>query len=312
MKSFAFVFPGQGSQTVGMLDVWGDNLVAKQTIQEANDALGEDLGALIAQGPKEDLALTTNTQPAMLLAGVVGYRIWMQQIGVLPQVVAGHSLGEYTALVVAGVLSFHDAVQLVRFRAQAMQEAVPVGIGAMAAVLGLPAEDVQNTCAELAKETGEVIEAVNFNEPQQTVIAGGKAGIEKACEVFKAAGAKRALVLPVSAPFHSTLMKPAADKLKERLEQVNFSAPQIPVVNNVDVAFESDPQKIREALYRQAFSPVRWVEDILAIKDKNLNQIVECGSGKVLTGLLKRIDSDLVGSAVFNPATLQSTQEVLA
>ena len=311
MKSFAFVFPGQGSQSVGMLDAWGEHAIVKEAIQEANDALNEDFGALIAQGTKEALALTTNTQPAMLLAGTVAYRMWMHQVGVAPQIVAGHSLGEYTALVAAGVLAFSDAVGLVRFRAQAMQEAVPVGTGGMAAVLGLPAQDVKNICEQQTKETGEVVEAVNFNDLQQTVIAGNKAGVEKACEALKAAGAKRALILPVSAPFHSTLMKPAADKLKERLEQVRFSSPQIPVINNVDVAFENDPQKIRDALYRQAFSPVRWVEDMLAIKNKNLTQIVECGPGKVLMGLLKRIDTDFAGNAVFNLETLKTTQKVL-
>lgn len=312
MKPFVFVFPGQGSQSVGMLDAWVGHSVVKETVQEANDALGEDLGGLIAQGPKETLALTTHTQPAMLLAGTVAYRMWMHQTGVAPQMVAGHSLGEYTALVAAGVLSFHDAVQLVRFRAQAMQEAVPVGTGAMAAVLGLAAQDVVRVCHELSQESGEVVEAVNFNDMQQTVIAGSKGGVEKACEALKAAGAKRALLLPVSAPFHSSLMKPAADKLKERFEQIHFAAPQIPVINNVDAAFESEPQKIRDTLYRQAFSPVRWVEDMLAIKGKNLTQIVECGPGKVLMGLLKRIDADFTASAVYDPATLASTQEVLA
>lgn len=312
MKPFAFVFPGQGSQCVGMLDAWGGHPVALATLDEANNALGEDIAALIAQGPKEALALTVNTQPAMLVAGVVAYRIWMHEVGIAPQVVAGHSLGEYTALVAAQALSFPDALRLVRFRAQAMQEAVPVGAGAMAAVLGLPAQTVKEVCAQIVGQTQQIVEAVNFNDTTQTVIAGSKAGVEKACEALKAAGAKRALLLPVSAPFHSSMMKPAADRLKERLQQIEFLSPNIPVINNVDVVFEAQPEKIRDALYRQAFSPVRWVEDILAIKNKDLDQIVECGPGKVLSGLLKRIDTSLVAGAVYDPDSLKKTQEMLA
>lgn len=312
MKPFAFVFPGQGSQCVGMLDAWGGHPVALATLDEANNALGEDIAALIAQGPKEALALTVNTQPAMLVAGVVAYRIWMHEVGIAPQVVAGHSLGEYTALVAAQALSFPDALRLVRFRAQAMQEAVPVGAGAMAAVLGLPAQTVKEVCAQIEGQTQQIVEAVNFNDTTQTVIAGRKAGVEKACEALKAAGAKRALLLPVSAPFHSSMMKPAADRLKERLQQIEFLSPNIPVINNVDVVFEAQPEKIRDALYRQAFSPVRWVEDILAIKNKDLDQIVECGPGKVLSGLLKRIDTSLVAGAVYDPDSLKKTQEMLA
>lgn len=312
MKPFAFVFPGQGSQCVGMLDAWGGHPVALATLDEANNALGEDIAALIAQGPKEALALTVNTQPAMLVAGVVAYRIWMHEVGIAPQVVAGHSLGEYTALVAAQALSFPDALRLVRFRAQAMQEAVPVGAGAMAAVLGLPAQTVKEVCAQIVGQTQQIVEAVNFNDTTQTVIAGRKAGVEKACEALKAAGAKRALLLPVSAPFHSSMMKPAADRLKERLQQIEFLSPNIPVINNVDVVFEAQPEKIRDALYRQAFSPVRWVEDILAIKNKDLDQIVECGPGKVLSGLLKRIDTSLVAGAVYDPDSLKKTQEMLA
>lgn len=312
MKPFAFVFPGQGSQCVGMLDAWGGHPVALATLDEANNALGEDIAALIAQGPKEALALTVNTQPAMLVAGVVAYRIWMHEVGIAPQVVAGHSLGEYTALVAAQALSFPDALRLVRFRAQAMQEAVPVGAGAMAAVLGLPAQTVKEVCAQIVGQTQQIVEAVNFNDTTQTVIAGSKAGVEKACEALKAAGAKRALLLPVSAPFHSSMMKPAADRLKERLQQIEFLSPNIPVINNVDVVFETQPEKIRDVLYRQAFSPVRWVEDILAIKNKDLDQIVECGPGKVLSGLLKRIDTSLVAGAVYDPDSLKKTQEMLA
>lgn len=312
MKPFAFVFPGQGSQCVGMLDAWGGHPVALATLDEANNALGEDIAALIAQGPKEALALTVNTQPAMLVAGVVAYRIWMHEVGIAPQVVAGHSLGEYTALIAAQALSFPDALRLVRFRAQAMQEAVPLGAGAMAAVLGLPAQTVKEVCAQIVGQTQQIVEAVNFNDTTQTVIAGSKAGVEKACEALKAAGAKRALLLPVSAPFHSSMMKPAADRLKERLQQIEFLSPNIPVINNVDVVFEAQPEKIRDALYRQAFSPVRWVEDILAIKNKYLDQIVECGPGKVLSGLLKRIDTSLVAGAVYDPDSLKKTQEMLA
>ena len=311
MKAFAFVFPGQGSQSVGMLDAWGDHSVVRTTLEEANTALGEDLGALIAAGSKEDLSLTANTQPAMLVAGVVAFRMWMAEVGVAPHAVAGHSLGEYTALVAAGVLRFEDAVRLVRLRAQAMQEAVPVGVGGMAAILGLPAQAVKEGCAQVMRETGEVVEAVNFNDASQTVIAGSKAGVEKACEVLKAAGAKRALLLPVSAPFHSSLMKPAAEKLKAHMADVVFSVPQIPVVNNIDVAFADEPQQICNALYRQAFGPVRWVEDMMALKNKGLNHIVECGPGKVLFGMLKRIDSELVGHMVYDPATLTQTQEEL-
>lgn len=311
MKPFAFVFPGQGSQSVGMLDAWGDHPLARSILEQASDALGENINTLIAQGPKEALGLTTNTQPAMLVAGIVNYRIWMAEVGIAPQAVAGHSLGEYTALVAAGVLEFEDALKLVRLRAQAMQEAVPVGVGAMAAILGLDAQAVEQVCTEVAQQTGEAVEAVNFNDPSQTVIAGNKAAVEKACETLKAAGAKRAMILPVSAPFHSSLMLPAAEKLLARMADVTFSVPQIPVVNNVDVAFETDPQKIRDALYRQAFGPVRWVEDMQALKSKGLTQIVECGPGKVLLGLLKRIDAELVGHAVFNPDMLIQTKEAL-
>lgn len=312
MKPFAFVFPGQGSQSVGMLDAWGDHPVARETVAQANAALGEDLGALIAQGPKEALALTTNTQPAMLVAGVVSYRVWMSEVGVAPQMVAGHSLGEYTALVAAGVLAFEDAVKLVRFRAQAMQDAVPVGAGGMAAILGLAAPQVKEVCAQVMAESGEVAEAVNFNDPGQTVIAGSKAGVERACEALKAAGAKRALLLPVSAPFHSSLMKSAAEKLKEKMAQLVFNMPQIPVLNNVDVSVANSPEEIRDALYRQAFGPVRWVEDVKAIGARGIVDIVECGPGKVLLGLLKRMDDAFCGHAVYDPATLALAQEALA
>lgn len=316
MKPFAFVFPGQGSQSVGMLDAWADNPVVAQTLQEASDALGEDVAKLISEGPKEALALTTNTQPVMLVAGVVAYRAWMSQTGVAPSAVAGHSLGEYSALVAAGVLTLTQAAPLVRLRAQAMQEAVPVGQGAMAAILGMDAARVVDGCAEVTRSFGadsaEVVEAVNFNDPAQTVIAGSKAAVEKACEVLKASGAKRALPLPVSAPFHSSLMKPAAEKLKDRLESVVFAAPQIALVNNIDVAVEVDSGRMRDALYRQAFGPVRWVECVQALKARGLNTLVECGPGKVLAGMVKRIDADMTGLAMFDPLSLQTTQEALA
>ena len=312
MTTFAFVFPGQGSQAVGMLDAWGDDAAVRQTLVEASDALGEDIAKLIREGPKEQLDLTTNTQPVMLTAGIACYRAWIAQTQRAPSVVAGHSLGEYTALVAAGALNLADALPLVRFRAQAMQEAVPVGVGAMAAILGLDSQAVREGCAEVAAATGEAVEAVNFNDPKQTVIAGTKAGVEKACEVLKAKGAKRALPLPVSAPFHSSLMKPAAERLNERLASVVFTAPQIPVVNNIDVAVHSDVDAIRDALYRQAFGPVRWVETVQAIRARGATHVVECGPGKVLAGMVKRIDGEAISGALFDPASLSEVQGMLA
>lgn len=316
MKSFAFLFPGQGSQSVGMLDAWGEHPVVRQTLAEASDALAEDIGLLIKNGPKEALALTTNTQPVMLVAGVAAYRVWMAETGVAPNAVAGHSLGEYSALVASGVLTLTQAAPLVRFRAQAMQDAVPVGVGAMAAILGMDVARVIEGCAEAARtfgpDTSEVVEAVNFNDPLQTVIAGSKAAVEKACEVLKANGAKRALPLPVSAPFHSSLMRPAAEKLREKLAAIEFSAPQIPVINNIDVSAETDAERIRAALYRQAFGPVRWVECVQAIKDRGLTTLIECGPGKVLAGMVKRIDAGLTGAPLYDPASLSQAKEILA
>jgi [acyl-carrier-protein] S-malonyltransferase len=316
MTSFAFVFPGQGSQAVGMLDAWGDHPVVRQTVQEASDALGEDLGQLIHEGPKESLALTTNTQPVMLLAGVAAYRAWRAEGGAAPVAVAGHSLGEYSALVASGVLTLAQAVPLVRLRAQAMQEAVPVGQGAMAAILGLDSARVVEGCAQATASFGagspEVVEAVNFNDPAQTVIAGSKAGVEKACEVLKGLGAKRALPLPVSAPFHSSLMKPAAERLKAKLAETALAAPQIPVVNNIDVAVQSDADAIRDALYRQAFGPVRWVECVAALKARGVSTLVECGPGKVLSGMVKRIDAELQSAALYDPATLAEVKALLS
>ena len=316
MASFAFVFPGQGSQSVGMLDAWGDHPVVVETLAEASDALGENLGQLIHEGPKETLALTTNTQPVMLVAGVAAYRMWRAEGGASPAIVAGHSLGEYSALVAAEVLTLAQAAPLVRFRAAAMQEAVPVGTGAMAAILGMDAAKVIAGCAEVTAEFGagatEVVEAVNFNDPAQTVIAGSKAAVERACEVLKGQGAKRALPLPVSAPFHSSLMKPAAEKLRSKLADTVLAAPCIPVLNNIDVAVETDAERIRDALYRQAFGPVRWVECVQALKARGLDTVVECGPGKVLAGMVKRIDAGLTGVALFDPASLQDVKGLLA
>lgn len=316
MTSFAFVFPGQGSQAVGMLDGWAGHAAVRDTLAEASEALGEDVAKLIHEGPKEALALTTNTQPVMLVAGVAAWRAWRAEGGALPSVVAGHSLGEYSALVAAGVLTLAQAAPLVRFRAQAMQQAVPVGTGAMAAVLGMPAERVQAGCAEVTASFGagsaEVVEAVNFNDPMQTVIAGSKAAVEKACEVLKANGAKRALPLPVSAPFHSSLMKPAAEALRGRLAELELAVPQIPVLNNIDVTVESDAARIRDALVRQAAGPVRWVESVQALQQRGVSAIVECGPGKVLAGMAKRIAPELGNGAIFDPASLEQTRQLLA
>ncbi len=312
MTAFAFVFPGQGSQSVGMLNAWEGHAAVRDTLVEASDALGEDVARLIAEGPKEALDLTTNTQPVMLTAGVACLRAWLAETGLQPAVVAGHSLGEYTALVAAGALSLKDALPLVRFRAQAMQEAVPVGVGGMAAILGMDAEGVKAGCAQAAAATGEAVEAVNFNDPKQTVIAGTKAGVEKACELLKAAGAKRALPLPVSAPFHSSLMKPAAERLREKLAATAFAVPSIAVINNIDVAEAASPDAIRDALYRQAFGPVRWVETVQALKAGGLTHVIECGPGKVLAGMVKRIEADLITGTVFDPASLAEVKGLLA
>ena len=304
MNSFAFLFPGQGSQAVGMLDAWGEHPAVQGTLAEASAALGEDIAKLIREGPKEALDLTINTQPVMLTAGIACYRAWRAEGGAEPAAVAGHSLGEYTALVAAGALTLADALPLVRFRALAMQDAVPVGSGAMAAILGLDAQAVRDGCAEAAAASGEVVEAVNFNDPKQTVIAGSKAGVDKGCEVLKAKGAKRALLLSVSAPFHSSLMKPAAERLREKLATVTISAPRLAVVNNVDVAVCNDAAGIRDALYRQAFGAVRWVEVVQALRARGLRHLIECGPGKALAGMVKRIDAEAATTTIFDPATL--------
>jgi [acyl-carrier-protein] S-malonyltransferase len=298
-----------------MLDAWGDHPAVVEALEEASSALDEDLAELIHSGPKEALALTTNTQPVMLVAGVAAWRAWLAEGGATPSVVVGHSLGEYSALVASGVLTLAQAAPLVRFRAQAMQQAVPVGVGAMAAVLGMEAAKVIAGCAEVTAGFGagspEVVEAVNFNDPMQTVIAGSKAAVDKACEVLKASGAKRALLLPVSAPFHSSLMRPAAEALREKLASVAFAAPQIPVLNNIDVAVETDPDRIRDALVRQAAGPVRWVESVQALKARGVATMVECGPGRILSGMAKRISPELVTATVYDPATLAETRQLL-
>ena len=309
MSKFAFVFPGQGSQAIGMLNGFADNTVVQQTLAEASDALQFDLAKLISEGPKEELDLTTNTQPVMLTAAVAMYRAWIAAGGKTPALVAGHSLGEYSALVAAGVIAFKDAVPLVRFRAKAMQEAVPVGQGGMAAILGLSDADVLAVCAEAAQ--GDVVEAVNFNAPAQVVIAGHKAAIERACEAAKAKGAKRALSLPVSAPFHSSLLKPASDRLREYMATMTFNAPQIPLINNVDVAIVSDVDGIKDALVRQAANPVRWVESVQKMAADGVTDVVECGPGKVLAGLTKRINGELTGHAIVDQASLDAVLELL-
>jgi [acyl-carrier-protein] S-malonyltransferase len=303
----AFVFPGQGSQSVGMLDAFAGNAAVDAVLTRASGALGQDLAALIAKGPAEGLGLTVNTQPAMLTAGMAIYAAWQAAGGAVPGVVAGHSLGEYTALTAAGVFTLEDAVQLVRFRAQAMQEAVPVGTGTMAAILGLSDDAVRQACAEGAH--GEVVEAVNFNAPSQVVIAGHVAAVARACEAAKKLGAKRAVTLAVSAPFHSSLLKPASLRLADRLRDVALQAPQLEVLNNIDVARETDPARIRDALARQAAGPVRWAEIIQAMAASGVTHVVECGPGKVLAGLTKRIVPTLESLAIFDPA---SVQEALA
>jgi [acyl-carrier-protein] S-malonyltransferase len=305
---FAFVFPGQGSQSVGMMSAYGDSAVLRATFDEASAALGEDLWQLIAEGPADALAQTVNTQPVMLTASIAAYRLWLERGGKSPSLVAGHSLGEYSALVAAGVVPFKEAVPLVRLRAAAMQEAVPVGTGAMAAILGLDNDKILEACREAAVITGagEVVEPVNFNAPGQTVIAGSKVAVERACEFCKTRGAKRAVLLPVSAPFHSSLIRPAADKLAMRLAALTFSIPLIPVINNVDVAVESDPSRIKDALIRQAYSPVRWVEIIQKMAALGSTKVFECGPGKVLAGLSKRCAEGVAGFALADLAGIDA------
>lgn len=312
MTAFAFVFPGQGSQSVGMLDAWGDHPAVRETLAEASAALDQDLAHLIHAGPKETLELTIHTQPAMLAAGIACYRAWRAEGGPEPAAMAGHSLGEYSALVAAGALSLADAMPLVRLRAQAMQEAVPAGAGAMAAIIGLDAATVHGVCAEVVSQSGEVVEPANFNDLKQIVISGTTAGVNMACEALKAKGAKRALRLAVSAPFHSSLMKPAAEALRQRLEAVPFKPPRVPVVNNVDVAVQTTPEAIRDALVRQACGPVRWFEVMQALRARGLHHIFECGPGKVLANLARRMEGELVAHAVHDPASLAEAKELLA
>ena len=304
--AFAFVFPGQGSQSVGMMAAYGDAAVVRATFAEASATLGEDLWQLLADGPAEALAQTVNTQPVMLTAGVAVYRLWLEKGGRPPAMVAGHSLGEYSALVAAGVLAFSDAVPLVRLRAAAMQEAVPAGTGAMAAILGLDDDKIAAACSEAVTATAGVVEPVNFNGPGQTVIAGSKAAVELACAACKTRGAKRAMPLPVSAPFHSSLIRPAADRLAARLAELTFAAPQIPVINNADVAIESNPARIKDALVRQAYSPVRWVETIRKMAAMNVTTVAECGPGKVLAGLSKRCAEQVTSVALADLAAIDA------
>ena len=302
--SFAIVFPGQGSQSVGMMAAYGEAAVLRATFDEASGALGEDLWAMVADGPAEVLAQTVNTQPVMLTAGIAAWRLWRERGGRMPAVVAGHSLGEYSALVVAGVIELKDAVLLVRLRASAMQEAVPFGAGAMAAILGLDDAGVTAACAEAAQ--GEVVEPVNFNANGQTVIAGHKNAVERAMEGCKVRGARMAKALPVSAPFHSSLIRPAADKLAARLAELDFLTPVVPVINNVDVAIESEPERIKDALVRQAYNPVRWVETIQKMAALGVSTVAECGPGKVLAGLTKRCADGVAGVALADAASVEA------
>ena len=296
--SFAFFFPGQGSQSLNMMSGFDGEAVVKATFDEASAALGQDLWAMMNGEDAEIIGQTVNTQPLMLAAGVATYRAYLAAGGKEPAVVAGHSLGEYTALVAASALDFADAVKLVRLRAELMQNAVPQGVGAMAAILGLEDEQLEAICAEAAQ--GEVVEAVNFNSPGQVVIAGNAAAVERAMEAAKAAGAKRALLLPVSVPSHCSLMKPAAEKLAEALKSVNIRTPQIRVIHNADVASYDDADKIKDALVRQLYSPVRWTETVNALVAEGITESAECGPGKVLAGLAKRINKEAVCSALTN------------
>ncbi|HPE00622.1 MAG TPA: ACP S-malonyltransferase [Burkholderiaceae bacterium] len=301
----AFVFPGQGSQAVGMLDGFGDNPAVRGVLARADAALGEDLAGLIRSGPAESLNLTVNTQPAMLVAGLAAFEAWRAAGGAQPALMAGHSLGEYTALTAAGCLALEDAVRLVRFRAQAMQEAVPVGQGGMAAILGLDDDAVRAACAAAAQ--GEVVEAVNYNAPAQVVIAGARAAVERACQEAKKLGAKRAMQLPVSAPFHSSLLAPASARLRDYLANVSIAAPQVPVINNVDVRAEDSAARIRDALARQAAAPVQWVRTVLELQSRGVTHVIECGPGKVLSGLVKRIAPDLQTGSIGDAASLDET-----
>ncbi|HFQ5427742.1 TPA: ACP S-malonyltransferase [Vibrio vulnificus] len=307
MSKFAIVFPGQGSQTVGMLADLGEQYeIVKQTFAQASEALGYDLWALVQNGPAEDLNQTFRTQPALLASSVAIWRVW-QELGLAqPENLAGHSLGEYSALVCAGVIDFQEAIKLVELRGQLMQEAVPAGTGAMYAIIGLDDEAIAKACEEAAQ--GEVVSPVNFNSPGQVVIAGSKDAVERAGALCKEAGAKRALPLPVSVPSHCALMKPAAEKLAVALESIEFKAPQLPVINNVDVVAETDPAKIKDALVRQLYSPVRWTESVELMSSQGVEKLLEMGPGKVLTGLTKRIVKSLEAAAVNDVASLDAVK----
>lgn len=309
MTKLALVFPGQGSQSVGMMQAFAESRVVRDVFADASDTLDQDLWKLVAEGPAEALNATVNTQPVMLTAGYAVYRAWIEAGGPAPAMAAGHSLGEYTALVAAGAIAFHDALPLVRFRAQAMQEVVPMGTGAMAAILGLGDDAVRNACSDAA--AGEVVEAVNFNAPSHVVIAGHKAAVERAAGAAKAAGAKRAVMLPVSAPFHSSLLQPAAERLADYMQKVVFEKPRMPVLNNVDVAILDDPAAIKQALARQACNPVRWVEVVRAMAAAGVTDVAECGPGKVLAGLTRRIEPALKGHAITDPRSLVQALEAL-
>lgn len=292
-----------------MLNGFAGNAAVDDVLKRADAALDQELARLIAHGPVDELNLTVNTQPAMLSAGYACFSAWRAAGGPMPELVAGHSLGEYTALTAAGVLKLEDAVPLVRYRARVMQAAVPVGAGAMAAILGLADAEVRAACADAAGS--EVVEAVNFNAPSQVVIAGHKAAVERACEAAKVRGAKRAVLLPVSAPFHSSLLRPAADRLREKLGTIAMSSAQIEVINNIDVSVERDPARIREALARQAAGPVRWAETIRAMAARGVTHVVECGPGRVLTGLTKRIASEIEGLAIVDEASLREVLDTV-
>ncbi|WP_312990806.1 ACP S-malonyltransferase [Atlantibacter hermannii] len=308
MTQFAFVFPGQGSQSVGILaDVAAQYPIVEETFAEASAALGYDLWALVQQGPAEELNKTWQTQPALLTASVALWRVWQQAGGKAPAMMAGHSLGEYSALVCAGVIAFADAVRLVELRGKLMQDAVPEGTGAMSAIIGLDDESIAKACEEAAQ--GQVVSPVNYNSPGQVVIAGHKEAVERAGAACKAAGAKRALPLPVSVPSHCALMKPAAEKLAVELQNITFNAPAIPVVNNVDVACATDPDEIRNALVRQLYSPVQWTKSVELMASRDITHLYEVGPGKVLTGLTKRIVDSLTASAINEPASLAAALE---
>lgn len=309
MNHTAFVFPGQGSQSVGMMAGFGDAPIIKQTFAEASELLRLDLWKMVIDGPADDLAQTVNTQPLMLIAGIAAWRLWRGEGGAVPAYFAGHSLGEYSALVAAEVISFTDAVPLVRFRAEAMQDAVPVGQGGIAAILGLDEDAVKAACAQAAQ--GEAVEPANYNSPGQLVISGARAAVERAIEIAKAKGAKRAMMLPMSVPAHSSLMRPAAERLRERIATIEFKPSTAPVLQNVDVLSYQEPAAIKDALVRQLYGPVRWIETIKALADAGMKHIVECGPGRVLVGLNKRIDDRIQAASIHDKASLDAVKATI-